>query len=240
MTEPQTEFAYRIVDGQNRGWLSVPDTDRYWRFDEQAGHVEKALVDIEHEAGGSRPVVPPRKEDVDELHAAFAAAGRKMITSLASALEQVFHEARERDSSGNSWDYAQRTLMAGRPGSWESVGLTSIVVFGNGLNLWPYKDSTPVDEMRATGPNPKRVDVAARDRIAAVLRRWTASDEGYTEVAENLADIVASFADEQHGADGWAKIADQWLQPKSLAQDDFRACYRVLYSTSSHLNTDYC
>ncbi|WP_370964772.1 hypothetical protein [Amycolatopsis sp. cg9] len=122
------------------------------------------MVDIEREAGGSRPVVPPRPEDVDELQAAFAAAGRKMVTSLASAPEQVFHEARERDRTGDSWDYAKRTFTAGRPGSWEAEGLISIVVFGNGMNLWPYKGYTEPEKMRATGPNPNRVDVAARDR----------------------------------------------------------------------------
>jgi hypothetical protein len=94
--------------------------------------------------------------------------------------------------------------------------------------------------MRATGPNPMRVDVHARDRMGAVLRRWVTSDENYTEVAENLGALVSSWADDQYGAAGWEKIADQWLQPTSMAQEDFRRCYRLLYSLSRHINHDYC
>lgn len=128
------------------------------------------MRDIEHDYGKTRPVVLPSAADEDELRAAFAAAGGKLVASLASALEQVHAEARER---GGSWGYAQRTLSAGRPGSWESEVPTSIVVFGNGINLWPYDETAAktVEEMRETGPALERVDVAARDRMAAVLRR---------------------------------------------------------------------
>ena len=55
----------------------------------------------------------------------------------------------------------------------------------------------------------------------------------YTEVAETLASIVSSHAD-QHGADGWRAIADQWLQPQALSRADFATCYRLLYSRSEH------
>jgi hypothetical protein len=102
---------------------------------------------------------------------------------------RCFHEAGERftaelrrDPAASDYDYAIRTLTAGRPGSWEAAAVINVVLFGNELNLYSYKASLGVDAMRATGPNPKRVHIQARDRIAEVLRRCTNSDNRYTEV----------------------------------------------------------
>lgn len=206
------QFPYRIADAHNHGWLG-DGTGRYRGYDPAASTIEgrlladRPLADIERDFGPWRPVEPPTAQDVEELRAAFALAGRKLITSVASALEQIHHEARERFGP---WDrdpsataaYAQRTLTAGRPGSWEAESLMPIVWFGNELNLWPHKNSLPVEEMRRTGPNPKRVHREARDQIAVVLRRWVASEDRYTEVAETLAALVSEFADEQYGAEG--------------------------------------
>jgi hypothetical protein len=236
VTESQTGYTDRVVDGQNHGWLNVQGTDRYHGFDPSATATtdrflsDRPLAEIEREFGKTRPVVLPSAADKDELRAAFAAAGGKLVASLASALEQVHAEARER--GGDSWGYAQRTMSAGRPGSWESEALTSIVVFGNGLNLWPYDETgaKAVEEMRATGPDPECVDIAARDRMAAVLRRWVASDDSYVEVAENLADLVSRFADDTHGAGGWKKIA----APGTLSTDDNNVSRRLLYSLTEY------
>jgi hypothetical protein len=69
----------------------------------------------------------------------FDAAGQKTIATLAAALERVFHQIREShgglQSASGSYEYAKRTLQAGREGSWESVVLIDVVLFGNSLNL---------------------------------------------------------------------------------------------------------
>lgn len=248
--EPSTtvttqEFPYRIADSHNHGWLTRGG-GRYEGFDPTKGFGqaimgERPLAEVQHEFGPVRPVLPMLQADRDEMKAALELAGRKAVTSVASAVEQVHDEARDRFGDwrrdpGGTADYAQRTLTAGRPGSWESEAIMEIVYFGNELNLHPHKQSLSVEEMRATGPNPKRVHLEARDRIAEVLRRWTNSGDRYTELAENLAGVISGFADERHAAEGWKRIADQWLQPGGLAKTNFVACYRLLYSVSAYFN----
>lgn len=246
-TETDTEYPYRIADNKNQGWLG-DGKGNYHGYDPTAGRENRPLESrpldaIRSEFGPWRPVLPLRESDRNEMHAAFELAGRKTITSIASALEQVHHEARERfgpwskDSRGTA-DYAQRTLTAGRPGSWEADAIMDVVWFGSELNLHPRKALFDVAVMRSTGPNPKRVHREARDHIAAVLRGWVASEDRYTEVAENLAHLVSWYADETYGDQGWKNLADQWLQPGSLATDNFRVCYRLLYSVSEHFNSD--
>lgn len=252
----------RVVDSNNRGWLRTGDD--LWRcFDSSTTTARPAAVDVgfgtvqpaprplmlserplsevEREFGPVRPVLPLTAADADEIRAALELAGRKAVASVASAVEQVHSEARrDIDPPGTftseSSAYAKRTLVAGRPGSWEAEALLELVFFGNSLNLYPYKSGGDVDKMRETGPNPKRVHLEARDRIAAVLRRWVESPDRYTEVPENLAALVSGFADTTYGADGWRQIADQWLQPKSLDQQGFSDCYGLLYSQSAHFD----
>ena len=129
-------------------------------------------------------------------------------------------------------------MMAGRAGSWEADLLISVVWIGNGLNLAkPTKAMKDVGKLRAAGPV-RRVDKAARDAMAAIIWwRWVTNPERYTELAENLAAVVSRYADDRFGRDGWAKIADQWLQPGGLAHVDFATCYRLFYSLSQHLDT---
>lgn len=244
---PEMSLPGRVVDRLNQGWIRQSD-DSYHGYDPTAtARILEArpLTDIEREFGPVRPVQGVPVADRDELRAAMGTAGRKAVGSLASALELINHEARVRgaDPDGDprslqsGYRFSARTLVAGRPGSWESEYLQSVVHFGSSLNLHPRpKGGGSPDEMRATGPNRRRVDVEARDRMAEVLRRWTDSPDGYVEVAENLAAIVSGYADETYGADGWAKIADQWLQPGGLAREDIATCYGLLYSTSSYFN----
>ncbi|WP_162958774.1 hypothetical protein [Nocardia yunnanensis] len=244
-----TEQPYRVVDSHNQGWLHEAGPEGLYRGFDPTGTPKlleaRPLADIVREFGPVRPVLGLLDEDREQLRAALETAGRKAIGSLASALEQVHHEIRARaeamepgEKPSSSYYYAARAMTAGRPGSWESERLQSVWIFGNGLNLWPNKAGKSADEMRATGPSPKRVHIGARDEMAAVLRRWVDSPDRYTEVAEHLAAIVSAYADEAHGPDGWAKIADQWLQPGGLAQEDTAACYGLLYSVSAHFNPD--
>ena len=62
--------------------------------------------------------------DSIQLEALLGRAGRKAIATLAAALEDVFHRLREQhcgqwdlDPHGG-YEYARRTMMAGRAGSW--------------------------------------------------------------------------------------------------------------------------
>lgn len=242
-----TEQPYRVVDSHNQGWHREGGPEGLYRgFDPTTTKLleHRTYDDIVRDFGPVRPVLGVLAEDREQLRGALETAGRKAIGSLASALEQVNSELRARASEpgdkyhSSGYHYASRALTAGRPGSWESERLQSVWIFGNGLNLWPRKDGKDPDEMRATGPNPKRVHVEARDEMAAVLRRWVDSSDRYTEVAEHLAAIVSNYADEAHGPDGWAKVADQWLQPGGLAHEDIAACYGLLYSQSEHFNPD--
>ncbi|MFF2088634.1 hypothetical protein ACFVVM_33025 [Nocardia sp. NPDC058176] len=235
---------YRIVDARNVGWIVQGGTDQYRSFDPSvAGEPEMStatLAEITAAHGPVRPVVVRPTDDSDALRAAFDGAGRKTITSIASAVEVVHFEARNRFGP---WDsdvsataaYAERTLIAGRPGSWESARLSDLWLFGSELNLWRRDNRASLAEMRASGPNPKRVDVVARDRIAEVLRRWTGDPECYVEVAENLSGIVSGYADDRYGDQGWKHIADQWLQPDArLPSAAAESLYRLLYSKSAY------
>ena len=111
--------------------------------------------------------------------------------------------------------------------------------FGNELNLAKPKKGAELDVegRRRAGPS-NRVDIAARDTLAAVFRRWVTDPLRDTEVAETRAAVVSEHCDATAGADGWTAVADQWLQPGGLARDDFSICYRLLYSLSQHFDTD--
>ncbi|MFD4356780.1 hypothetical protein ACFWPX_29810 [Nocardia sp. NPDC058518] len=235
---------YRIVDARNVGWIVQVGTDQYRCFDPTVSGeptmVMATLAEITAEHGPVRPVLPCPADDATALQSAFDRAGRKTIASIASAVEAIHFEARNRfgpwdsDVSGTA-AYAERTLIAGRPGSWESARLTELWIFGAELNLWPRDNRADVAAMRSTGPNPKRVDVTARDEIAEVLRRWTGDPERYVEVAENLSGIVSRYADDLYGQQGWKQIADQWLQPDAPLPAAAAAPMRdLLYSKSEH------
>lgn len=214
---------HRIVDSQQQGWLSRGD-GVYEGYDPTVelgeGRLEaRPLEEIEAEFGSWRPVVRPADEERAELRSAIETAGRLAIGSIASALDVIYHEASTRVSPS----YAHRTLTAGRPGSWEAAAVLDGVYVGTRLNLAPD----------ATGPD-ARVHLDARDRIAAVLRAWTSSEDRYTEVPATLAGVVADYADE-HGADGWSAIADDGLQPGT--PDGSRA-YALLYNGSVHFDPE--
>ena len=172
------------------------------------------------------------------LHRLFAAAGRKTITTLAAAIETVFHQLRQqRGRHDDPFEFARRTLIAGREGSWESAVLIEVMLFGNEMNLAPATRKNRYDTTgrRAAGPMARRVDAAARDHMAGILHRWVSDPDRYTEVAETLASVVSAYCDTQ--PDGWRAVADQWLQPGALAQNNFSLCYRLFYSRSEHFDT---
>lgn len=241
-----TPEPYRAVDRDNYGWYKAGDGHggSQWTTGliNSLGAEYGSYPELAAARGPVRPVLPVTDADEDDLRALFDQAGRKAVTTLAAALEAVFHQldtehrrgARDRDG----FQYAKRTMMAGRAGSWEASVLIEITWFGNGLNLAKAtKTLKHVDDLRAAGPS-KRVDKVARDAMAAIIWRWVADPERYTELAETLASVVSRYADERYGAGGWAKVADQWLQPFGMAHADFLTCYRLFYSLSEHFNSN--
>jgi len=258
MTPPPTPASggedkpYRLVDAENYGWLVTGSGD--YRAPLLA--VERmTLAEITAKRGPWRPVEPISDEDEQDLTTVFAACGRKTIATLAAALEVVHDELRESKGglgqAHDSTDYAERTLTAGREGSWESAVLMEVIWFGNSLNLAPVRRNAAnsIAARRAAGPAPRRVNKDGRAAIAAVLRRWVTDPHRYTEVAETLAGVVSRYADRAVDAaggpqvdaagymmSGWKAVADQWLQPGGMDRVNFVSCYRLFYSLSRYFN----
>lgn len=252
-----TDQPYRIVDATNHGWLAS-GAGTYRAEPYHPDRENLPLEQVVEKFGPIRPVEPITDADEARLTGVFANIGRKTITTLAAAIELVFHELRESAgglNGNNSYDYATRTMTAGRAGSWESAVLMDVMLFGNGLNLVKPKGRGPAgvaahaDWKRAAGPS-KRVDVDGRRELAGILRRWVTDPDRYVEVAETLASVVSRYADQvAYGGEdvriaddpdavrGWATVADQWLMPGGLAQRDFATCYRLFYSASAHFNS---
>jgi hypothetical protein len=229
----------RVVDRDNYGWYRASDGQGSSVYCVDYRTRSPDYATLEATRGPLRPVLSVDDGDIAELDRLFAMAGRRAVTSLAAAIESVVNQIRETawarypvDASTSSYEYAMRTLKAGRAGSWESALLQDVVFFGEDLNLNRKAARHDVAAMRAAGPG-RRVHRKARDKMAAVITRWVTDPDRYTEVAETLAYIVSSYAD-QHGPDGWRMIADQWLQSSAFGGGGFRACYRLLYSRSEH------
>lgn len=249
MSEQTTTWPSRVVDRENQGWYLTQDAGRnliYSAGYRRQGLPERYRDELAATRGPLRPVLPITDADYAEMRRLFTQAGRKTIATLAAAVETVFHQLRESrgglGSAHDSFEYAMRTMKAGREGSWEAEALDAVMWFGNELNLAPapgkkIRNTWDNDARRAAGPG-RRVDAAVRDELAAMLTRWVTGPERYTEVAETLAAVVSRYADETADRDGWRAVADQWLQPGGLAHGTFVACYRLLYSLSEHFNPD--
>lgn len=243
-----SRFPYRVVDAFNQGWHPTGGKDEKPVYETFTGlHGERipgrTWDELVATRAPLRSVENITDEDVATLRTLFGEAGRKTITTLAAALESVHHRVRELHGSlgeaQGSYEWARRTLVAGRPGSWESAALLDVVMFGNELNFAkPGKGlhAYDVDARRAAGPS-KRVDVGARQAMAAILWRWVTDPDRYTEVAATLAAVVSSYCDDTAGPGGWRAVADQWLQPGGLARESFLVCYRLFYSVSEHFDT---
>lgn len=234
---------YRVVSAKLQGWyltssgLYDPDWGR-----ERGLPAKQTLEQIAAAAGGpNRPVEPMTTADDNRLRIMFDKAGRRTIATLASALEELFHQIREAHgglASATSYDTAKSALTAGRGGSWEAALLQEVVFFGNELNLPKAKRGQPdtIEARRAVGPG-RRVDRDVRDELLMMLRRWVIGSGPFVEVAETLAAEVSMYADDTYGADGWRGVADQWLQPGALDTTNSSVCYRLFYSQSRHYNT---
>lgn len=235
----------RVVDSRDYGWFLTGDGagNIGYRFDwGQYGTPLLGMAELDRGHGPLRPVEPITDADSAILRDALRRAGRKAVTTLAAAIEEVFHHRREDHGglhAGDSYEAAKRALTAGRGGSNESHMLMEVMLIGNGLNLVRLKGvrMPSVERMRAAGPH-RRVDAAVRAILADLIHRWVTDPTRYTEVAETLAAEVSRFADDTAGPDGWRAIADQWLQPGSLGWRDGYTCHLLFYSLSEHHNPD--
>lgn len=230
----------RIVDARNQGWFLR--TDGCYQPDPALpGHPAVTLDGVRRLHGPVRPVLPVDDDDVSALTDLYTRCGRKAIATLTAAVEAVFHQLREQRGGTTrpnlAYQYAKAALTAGDASSWESETLLHIAMYGTELNLLPLKrgGDPSAAARRAAGPVP-RVDRDGRDAIAEILYRWVTDPRRYTEVASTLAFTVAWHADQQLGATGWNRIADQWLRPTTRSQPDRGACYRLFYSQSKHYN----
>lgn len=241
MTTPDTPG--RVVDPHGQGWYLADGGKYEASFGFNRDLPGRTYDDLIATRGPLlRPVLPITDDDDARFRELFATARRRTVTTLAAAIEQTFHrlvENAHRLGAGQSWEVAKRTLTAGREGSWESSVLIDVACFGNGLNMAAPRKGIADDVMtlRARGPA-RRVHKETRDAMADILYRWVTDPARYTEVAATLAYLVSSYADGQtaYPHDGWRAVADQWLQPNSLARDDFVTCYRLLYSTSANFD----
>lgn len=232
---------YRLVDAHNQGWYQVAGPGI--RFAADYGDTRNlddrlTLADIDTTRGPWRPVEPITDADTATLVQVFRDCGRSTVTTIAAALEDVFHQIRESYGGLNNLDsypHAMRTMTAGREGSWESEALKKVIWFGNGLNLVRGKrgENPTVEAMRRRGPN-RRVNIAGRATLATMFHRWVTDPTRYTEVAETLAFEVSHYADSC--LPGWAHVADRWLTPGALDQDNFRTCYCLFYSRSARFD----
>jgi hypothetical protein len=246
----------RVVDHNNQGWYRVatleptPEPQYEASYGLKRGLTQLAWPELVRTRGPLRPVEPITDADSAQLHELFAAAGRRTVTTLASALHQTFaHFVRNRPNphSGSiheqvqngeqAFDFARQSLLAGREGSWESEVLMNIMWFGRELNEAQGERPGPAPDHAEPAPS-KRVNTAVRNQLTEILLRWVTAPDRYTEVAATLAFQVASYCDNSAGADGWRAVADQWLQPGGLASEDFRNCYNLLYSTSRHFDPE--
>lgn len=207
----------RVVDREHRGWMLTSERLGgplvYQDASDLGARRYLSPTELAAERGPLRPVVTPAGEGVAELRRAWAIAGRKAAYTTAVAVQLAFNELRERNgglAAPKSWDQTREQVRAGRPGSWEAVRLFELMLWAN------------VDKTR------RYEDVAAR-MIAAVLVRWVADPDDYTEVAETLAAEFSAFADE---VGGWRAVADQWLQQGALDRDGLMLTYGLLYSAS--------
>ncbi|TDW95379.1 hypothetical protein EV137_2715 [Kribbella pratensis] len=194
--------------------------------------------------GPLRPVLPITDPDAAQLRELFTAAGRRTVTTLAAALEHVFHELRvskEGATGATGWDYAKLTITAGREGSWESEALIQRALRQrpeprqtnrSPQARTPRRHRRPPRRRAIETGRPRRTRRARRD-----VTRWVTGPDRYTEVAETLAWQVSRYCDETAGPEGWRAVADQWLQPGGMAVTDFHNCYRLFYSLSEHLDS---
>lgn len=219
-------YWYRVVDAENQGWhptaKETPDEPAFYRADygfqrEGLGDV-RILDELEAERGPLRRVMPITGEDGQLLRHALAAAGRKAVYTVAVAVQRAFNELRERHGGlpalTDSYQGARTHLLAGREDSSESEALMDLV-------LWADRRKV------------KRIYEPSRQAITEMIVRWTTDPERFTEVAETLAHVVSSYADEQGG---WGAVADQWLQPGALDTEGVHVTYKLLYSRSDEFD----
>ncbi|MEV6403923.1 hypothetical protein AB0M58_13390 [Streptomyces bobili] len=189
-TPPLDELPTRVVDDRDQGWHRTSHDDAMYRadFGERRGLTLLSYAQLAARRGPLRPVVPPTPEDDAAVTGALRLAGRK---AAATVLVAAYRVAKQYNTDAGR---SVSRLYAGREGSNESHGLR-VLAWEVGCDL---------------ADRPGRYHEAAAETIAAVLVRWTSSEDTFTEVAENLLYLFAEVADADGG---WEEVADRYLQP---------------------------
>lgn len=187
-TVEETALPHRVVDSEGRGWWLMAGTTDYWTSNSARWTV--SLDPMKYpallaERGPLRPVVAGQRSDFDRMTEALVAAGRQAAASLCLAVYEVIGDS----VAGRRPQYE---IIAGRAGSWEAGDLYDRIGWAIAPDLKPSRG------------RPESVA-----EIAAVLRRWTQSDDSFVEVAGNL---PTAFARAAERLGGWNHSTDQWLR----------------------------
>ncbi|WP_284741711.1 hypothetical protein [Amycolatopsis sp. RTGN1] len=205
--------ASRVVDAAYESWRLLGDG----RYESDLAQQLLKADELEADRGPIRPVVPISDLDAEYLHAVLAAAGTQAVASIAAALHEVLTVLQsEHPEPAHARRRARMALTGEGHGRNESVSLLSLATEGEDIS-------------------PGRVNDQARKQLVEMILRWVTGPDVYVQVASSLAFEVARHAD-QHGPDGWKRIADRWLQPGLRSGRMFAVAYRLLYSQSDHFD----
>lgn len=183
---PDPERPYRVVDRFGRGWLTCnPHPETY------PGDIVGVddFETLERERG---PLVVVGLATDDEEHRilnALAQAGTKAVASAFVAVYRVMQECQERDGH-------RLRIVAGRPGSWESVAL-------------PRYAEAVAASIPQTLVGAGRVDPSAVSEVEAVVRSWVFGGDRFVEVAETMEELLGRLVD---GRGGWNQVSENWLR----------------------------
>lgn len=195
MTDDQTKPPYRLVDRFMVGWHQQ-STGEYGS--DVVSLDGMTLEQITEQRGPWRPVVLRPDADSAALVEVLTAAGRKALITLAV----VLHDIAVADMDAHRGEHGRGSVLtAGRGGSWESHTLRAFV--------WQF----------GGGVGPKRLDAAAAEVMREIFGRWTGDEQGYVELAENLAVVLAAVADSRPaGVGNMGGLADQWIMKDEGAE----------------------
>jgi hypothetical protein len=178
---------YRVVDRYQRGWLTA--VDPCTTYPPIGGSRVWTLAALEECRAPLRPVVAAPTTDRDALVAILAEAGRDAVSTVAAALYRVARACYTADGH-------DARMVAGRPGSWESM-LLPRVAWEIGIDIAGRR------------VHPRALAVCER-----TIHSWVFTAEWYVEVAENLASVLGEVVTVRGG---YPKVCDQWIRQHALA-----------------------
>ena len=189
----QARYAFRVVDGHDRGWFAVGPVLYSCTGAAQRDVTPMTLDELDAQRGPLREVAPAPQEDLDRLAAAFLDAGPKAVASLLVALRRLARQHAEAEYERSGRMHSGR-LYAGGEDSWESVAMRSLT-WGLGVDM---------------SDQPKRLHETTVATVREVIDQWVSPASAvYVEVAQNLSSAFQAAA---RAAGGWSALADQHFE----------------------------